>query len=248
MMYEEFAVIYDSVMSEIPYDKWFDDLHGCLKRLGKDGGHICEIGCGTGEMTTRFANAGYEVTGIDLSPDMLARAEHKKGNRKILYLNQDMADFTLHKPADVVLCICDSINYQIREEDLLATFQCVCKNLADGGIFLFDVKTEYCYEHILGDSVRFQEGSGYAVVWENAYDREKKINEYLLTMFICRDEPGLYERHEEYHSQRMYSRNQIYQLLREAGMTLHACYGGGLEKEPGAEEERIYFVAGKEGQ
>ena len=77
-MYDRFADVYDRMMSETPYDMWFKRLAACLERQGKTGGHLCELGCGTGEMTGRFADAGYEVTGIDLSPDMLALAAQKK--------------------------------------------------------------------------------------------------------------------------------------------------------------------------
>lgn len=246
-MYEEFSVVYDSVMSDIPYGEWFERLRGELDKHGKTGGHLCELGCGTGEMTGRFCEAGYEVTGIDLSPDMLARAmEKKEEDQEILYLNQDMRDFSLHKPADVVLCICDSVNYLLCEEDLLAAFRCVYENLDDDGIFVFDMKTEYCYRVILGDAVRFEDGGGYSVIWENTYDRVEKINEYLVTMFLFREDSGLYERYDECHRQRAYSREEVEDLLFQAGLTLYGCYGEDLEQMPGEQEERMYYVAGKD--
>lgn len=246
-MYEEFSVIYDSVMSEIPYETWFDRLHSELKKRGKAQGHLCELGCGTGEMTGRFCDAGYEVTGIDCSPDMLARAmDKKREDQQILYLNQDMRDFSLHKPANVVLCICDSMNYLLTPEDLRKTFECVWGNMEDGGVFLFDMKTEYCYEELLGDEVRFEEDDTYSVIWENMYDRQQKINEYWVTMFVRREQSGLYERYDECHRQRAYSRQEVEELLSQAGFALYGCYGGELEKEPGEKEERIYFLAGKE--
>lgn len=246
-MYEEFSVVYDSVMSDIPYDKWFERLRRELERLGKAGGHLCELGCGTGEMTGRFCGAGYEVTGIDISADMLARAmEKKEEDQKILYLNQDMRDFSLHKPADVVLCICDSVNYLLREEDLLAAFRCVYENLNSDGIFLFDMKTDYCYRNILGNEVRFDDEDDYSVIWENTYDGVEKINEYLVTMFLFREDSGLYERYDECHRQRTYSREEVEDLLSQAGLTLYGCYGEDLEHAPGEQEERIYFAAGRE--
>ena len=85
-MYEQFAMIYDEMMEEIPYDEWFTMLQNILREKGIRTGHICELGCGTGEMVRRFAEAGYEVTGIDLSPDMLAKASEKtQGMENILY-------------------------------------------------------------------------------------------------------------------------------------------------------------------
>lgn len=246
-MYEEFAGIYDRMMSEIPYDVWFEKLLAYLKDRGIDRGHLCELGCGTGEMTGRFSEAGYEVTGIDLSPDMLALARDKeKENTDILYLNQDMTDFSLHKPADVVLCICDSLNYLLEREELLRTFVHVRENLSQNGIFIFDLKTEYCFSHILGDGIRVEDEEEYTVIWDNEYDCKEKVNEYLLTMFVRQPNSGLYERYDECHRQRAYTSEEIRELLSEAGLFVIDCFGEKMSGLPGSEEERIYFTAGKE--
>lgn len=246
-MYQEFAVIYDEVMSEIPYDRWFEKLHACMGEYGKEAGHVCELGCGTGEMSRRFSAVGYEVTGIDLSVDMLARAmEKREEGQKLIYVNQDMSHFSLHKPADVVLCICDSMNYVLDHGELLDLFRSVRANLADNGIFVFDLKTEYCFRTILGDRVRFEDDERYSVIWENVYDQEEKLNQYLLTMFFHQETSGLYERYDECHTQRAYSLGEINGLLRQSGLEVYACYGADFVKAPEEEDERIYFVVGKD--
>ena len=89
-MYEQFATVYDEMMEEIPYDEWFIKFQEILKEHGITSGHVCELGCGTGEMVSRFAKAGYEVTGIDISPDMLAKAcEKTEGMGKISYFEEN---------------------------------------------------------------------------------------------------------------------------------------------------------------
>ena len=143
-MYEQFATVYDEMMEEIPYDEWFIKFQEILKEHGITSGHVCELGCGTGEMVSRFAKAGYEVTGIDISPDMLAKAcEKTEGMEKISYFEEDMTDFSLHKPADVVLCICDSMNYLLSTEEIFAMFRCIKEALAeDGAAILLTIFTE----------------------------------------------------------------------------------------------------------
>ncbi len=248
MMYDRFAGIYDAMMSEIPYEMWFERLYSYLRKQGKTGGHLCELGCGTGEMTGRFAGKGFEVTGIDLSPDMLAlAAEKKKDGQRILYLNQDMTDFSLHKPADVVLCICDSINYLLSEEELFKMFCCVREVLKEDGIFLFDMKTEYCFREILGNGLRMEDEEDYTVVWENEYDPETAMNEYVLTMFIPRKD-GLYERYDECHCQKAYPAERVKALLEKAGFEIRDWFGADMAAPPGAEEERIYVAASRKGE
>ena len=53
-MYEQFATVYDEMMEEIPYDEWFIKFQEILKEHGITSGHVCELGCGTGEMVSRF--------------------------------------------------------------------------------------------------------------------------------------------------------------------------------------------------
>ena len=77
-MYEEFANVYDHMMNHIPYEEWFDKLLQYLRDHGIAKGRICEMGCGTGIMTEKFAAAGYDMIGLDKSVDMLALAKQKQ--------------------------------------------------------------------------------------------------------------------------------------------------------------------------
>lgn len=66
---------------------WYDleflgELHepgqqAALRLLGRGGGRLLDVGCGTGAQTVAFAEAGWEVTGVDASGDMLRRARDR---------------------------------------------------------------------------------------------------------------------------------------------------------------------------
>lgn len=237
-MYEQFAAVYDEMMEEIPYDMWFAKFLEILEKQGITSGHVCELGCGTGEMVCRFAKAGYEVTGIDLSPDMLAKAYEKtEGMEKISYLEEDMTDFSLHKPADVILCICDSMNYLLSTEKLVSMFRCIREALAEGGVAILDMKTAYCFQKVMGNQTRVDETEEALMIWDNTYDEETRINEYLLTIFTEDTETGMYARYDECHEQRAYSEDEVKACLQEA--SLH------LVKSWTEDEIRTYFVIEK---
>lgn len=243
-MYQRFSEVYDQMMEEIPYDEWFERLHHYMISCGKESGHLCELGCGTGQMTGRFADVGYDVTGIDLSPDMLSIAmQKKKEEQNILYLNQNMSDFSLHKRADVILCICDSLNYLLSEEELLSTFQCVRRYLVEGGLFVFDVKTEFCFQEIMGDLTRVEDDGDNTIIWDNLYDSDEKINEYLITIFQKDESDENYRRYDECHVQRAYTLEQIKELLNESGLKLVDCYGADMDGPLTQKDERWYFTA-----
>lgn len=242
--YESFASVYDMFMDNIPYEEWCEYLHKLLKFYGVEDGLVLELGCGTGSMTELLAERGYDMIGIDNAPDMLEIAQEKKmeSGADILYLLQDMREFELYGTVKAIVSVCDSVNYVTEEEDLLEVFSLVNNYLDPGGVFIFDLNTEYKYRKILGDSVIAENREESSFIWENWYDEETQINEYDLTLFI-REESGLYEKYEETHYQRAYSLDTVCQLLSQAGLKLEAVYDAFTMEAPGKRSERVYIVA-----
>ncbi|NMB42805.1 MAG: class I SAM-dependent methyltransferase, partial [Clostridiales bacterium] len=157
--YTGFAQVYDTFMDNVPYDEWVEYLHNLLIEYGVKDGLVLELGCGTGNVTRRLRNLGYDMIGLDSSTQMLEIAREKEmldeGNTKnpILYINQDMRDFELYGTVAAVVSICDSINYITEREDLLETFKLVNNYLDPNGMFIFDLNTSYKYKNILSDNV-----------------------------------------------------------------------------------------------
>ncbi len=173
-------------MDNVDYDAWRDYLIRKLKEQGISEGLICELGCGTGSMTERLADAGFDMIGIDSSVDMLEVAQEKKydsGHADILYLNQDMREFELYGTVRAVVSVCDCLNYITEEEDLLQVFRLVNNYLDPDGIFIFDMNTIAKYEAI-GDSTIAENREDGSFIWDNVYDSEQQLNEYVLTLFL----------------------------------------------------------------
>ena len=123
-MYEDFALVYDRFMDETPYEEWCQFVVGRLKQDQITDGILLDLGCGTGSMTELLAKQGYDMIGVDLSDSMLDIAMEKRAQsgHNILYLQQDMREFELYGTVRAVICLCDSLNYLLEEDDLLTTF------------------------------------------------------------------------------------------------------------------------------
>ena len=81
----------DELMDNIPYDEWISYITSLLHEYNITDGLVAELGCGTGTITEGLAAAGYDMIGIDVSPDMLEIANEKKianGFSSIMYLQQ----------------------------------------------------------------------------------------------------------------------------------------------------------------
>ena len=247
-MYEGFANAYDQMMEEIPYEEWFEKLHSYIRKQGVEKGILCELGCGTGTMTEHFAKAGYEMIGIDNSIDMLAMAQQKKQetNSDILYLEQDMQEFELAEPADVIVSICDSMNYLLEEEDMCSTLRQVKNNLKTDGYFIFDLKTKYCFQTVMGNRTMVEQEEDITYIWENYFYEEEEINEYSLTIFQRKNTSDLFEKTEEVHHQKVYSLEKMQELLEQNGLVVVECLDEKMEGKPREDSERIYIVAKNE--
>lgn len=242
--YESFARVYDLFMDNIPYEEWSVYLHELLQRGGVEDGLVLELGCGTGTMTELLSGMGYDMIGVDAAPDMLEIALEKKekSGADILYLQQDMREFELYGTVAAVVCVCDSLNYLLEEEDLAEVFSLVHNYLDQNGVFIFDMNTIHKYRDLIGDATICENREEGSFIWENYFDEESSINEYALTLFV-KQENGLFARFEEFHYQRAYELQRVAALLEQAGLTLKAVCAEGTTDPADENCERAYFVA-----
>lgn len=246
--YTSFAQVYDLFMDNIPYEEWASYVKGLLAEQGVEQGLVLDLGCGTGSLTELLAEAGYDMIGVDCSEDMLEMALEKRerSGRDILYLLQDMREFELYGTVRAVVSICDSMNYLLEYEDLVQVMKLANNYLDPGGVFIFDLNTEYKYRELMGDSTFAEAREESSFIWENFYDQEERVNEYALTLFIKEGE--LYRRFEETHYQKCYSLEEIRQAAQEAGMEFVAAYDAFTHDAPKDESERIYVVLKERGK
>lgn len=242
-IYGGFASVYDLFMDNIPYDEWFTGLQRLLEEYGVCDGIVVELACGTGEMTKRFAKAGYDMIGVDQSPEMLQEARQKCPS-EVLLLCQDMRELDLYGSAAAMICVCDGMNYLCSPEGLQQVFHRVWTFLEEGGVFIFDMKTAWFYREVLGNRTFTDNREAASYIWENEYDNGSGVNEYLLTVYeLVDDERDLFRRTDEVHRQRAYDREKVDQYLREQGFR-HVDIAGDLSgRMPTGQDERVYFIA-----
>lgn len=247
--YTSFAEVYDRFMDNIPYKEWCEYVTGLLNEYEIRDGLILDLGCGTGSLTELLADRGYDMIGVDNSEDMLqiAMDKREKSGKDILYLMQDMREFELYGTVRAVLSICDCMNYILEYEDLVEVFRLVNNYLDPGGIFIFDLNTIYKYETLMGESTIAEDREECSFIWDNYYDKESKINEYDLSLFIKQEE-DLYRKYTENHYQRAYSLEEVKKAINEAGMDFVAAFDAFTQNPVKDTSERIYIIARERGK
>ncbi|ABN53076.1 MAG TPA: class I SAM-dependent methyltransferase [Hungateiclostridium thermocellum] len=227
-------------MYDVNYKKWADYIEEIFKINGVKPSLIADLGCGTGSFCIEMDKRGYDMIGIDLSPDMLDCAKKKSEGRDILYLNQDMSNFELYGTVDAIVCLMDSINYLLYVKDVKRLVKLVKNYLNPGGLFIFDINTPYKFRNILKDNVFYDISDEITYVWQNRFDSKKKICEFDITFFI--KEGKYYKKYDEVHYERCYEIDELKKIIAWSGLTLVNLYHDMTFNKPLAKSERIFFV------
>ncbi len=142
-----YAQLYDSFYQDKDYEAECDLLEEVFRRYGKGPVRtILDLGCGTGNHVFPMARRGYEVTGVDRSPEMLALAQEKLAafsrepdRRTPVFHQGDARDLDLGEQFDAVLMMFAVLSYQLTNEDVMAALGTVRRHLKPGGLFVADV-------------------------------------------------------------------------------------------------------------
>lgn len=118
-----------------------DDVEFFVDFALEKGGKTLELACGTGRMTIPLAKNGVNITGIDVSEEMLSLAKEKalKEGANIDFQKQNMINFKLDEKFDFIFCIHNSFSHVDGFEDVNTFFENVKNHLTDDGTFILQV-------------------------------------------------------------------------------------------------------------
>jgi len=227
-------------MKDVDYDGWADRLSGEIgsRRRGVD------CGCGSGMITYRLKKRGYDVIGMDVSAEMLkvAAENFAKVGEKITLVQMDSARLKTPRKVDFITAVCDVVNYM---KNPLAFFRRAYESLADGGVLLFDVSSEYKLTEELGNNVFTEASDKVTYIWTNSLSQKKDKIEMFLTFFTL-NESGSYDKTEESQTQYIYSESRLTDMLYSVGFNKVKVEGRSVGSRPRENEPRLFFTAYKQ--
>jgi len=106
-----------------------------------DGSRILEVACGTGQVAVRLARHGWQVTGLDISADMLAFlvAAATHAGVSVRTICADMATFTTDDAFDGAYSPMSSFRLLPDDEAALAHLSAMARALRPGGVYVMDM-------------------------------------------------------------------------------------------------------------
>lgn len=228
-------------MASVPYEMWVDYYDLLLLKQGIDPKTILDACCGTGTVAEMLYEKGFEVTGFDLSAEMIDQAKSKAAEREldIHYFVADATTFEVPVPFDAACSFFDSLNYITTLQGLQDAIRQVGKALKPGGSWIFDVNTEYAFQTELFTQSDVRKNTSVKYDWVGKYDPESKIIQ--VDMLFWKGE----QEFREVHIQRAHSHDEILAALKESGFENVESYNAYTLDKPTSKSDRIFYACTK---
>lgn len=251
--YVHLATLYEYLCDDCDYERWSQYFVNLLKRglalsKGLAQEDVClsrlkgiDIGCGSGYFTRFFAECGCEMTGVDISEEMLCAAEEKTRARGInaRYVRGDIVNF---KPIEryAFATACNDIFNYVPKDKLPKALKNAARSLQEGGVFVFDVSSRKKLSTKVANCVSADDREN--VTYLSFGKAEGDVVTMDVTLFVKRSD-GAFDRYDELHTQYMYDEGEIVSALDAAGFDTLSVTG--LFDEDKKDADRLCFLAVK---
>jgi ubiquinone/menaquinone biosynthesis C-methylase UbiE len=174
-LYTDLSGYYDLMCADIDYQAQSHAVHRLHQIFGNGPGTYLDLACGTGPHVRHFIDFGYQCYGLDINQPMLDIAVQRCPQAQ--FTVQNMSDFKVDEPLDLISCFLYSIHYCDGIQRLKDCLVSVHNALKPGGVFCFNAvdknkidnnsSTTHSVEH---DNSHFVFGSG----WHYSGDGDKQ--------------------------------------------------------------------------
>jgi SAM-dependent methyltransferase len=231
--YKHFGKFYDAVMGDRAQTAAY--IRSLITHHHPAAKTLLELACGTGALL-KCLTADYEVSGLDVSPTMLALARKKLP--QVPFFQQNMVTFALGKKFDVILCVFDSLNHVLRFAEWKRTFRRVAHHLEEDGLFLFDVNPEQKLQRLIQAPAWVKEFDGHVLIMDIT-DGGGGIAKWNIKVFAPQRK-GLYRLFEEDIKETSFPLEKIRAALLEQFRVIKILDPTG--RRPSEQSERVYFM------
>ncbi len=242
---EEFR---DPQTFDLEDEGYFDDYPLTEQWAQILGGPLLDLACGTGRMALRMANLGYQVTGVDITPEMIewARQKAAKQGAAIDWVVADARTFQLQKRFPFIYMLENVFQFFLTRADQEAMLARVREHLLPEGCFLFETRNPnprnlLIGRHPEGERFTLPDGGQLLTAAEQYYDPMTQIQHYTrrLTYLYSNGQ----RKEKTFHTALRYVFPQEMEaLLYYNGFQIHTCYGSWQQDPLTADSPSMIYV------
>lgn len=249
---ERYAALYDSLYSDKDYDAEVAFVVQSLRRFASETNSILDLGCGTGSHSLKLAEHKFEVTGVDKSPNMLARAMRKREfadkevQNRLQFHEGDLTTLRLNRRFDAVISLFHVMNYQLDDSAVRIAICRAREHLKEGGLFLFDFWHDIAVlnERPAVRIKRFENDDLKIVrISESAFDAHSRTVTVKYETFVTDKLSNIIDNFISVHQMHFFSIPAVEQMLLDCGFTHNISAAWQSACSPDEETFSVYCVA-----
>jgi SAM-dependent methyltransferase len=222
------------------------EVERALAMLKPAGGErVLDLACGTGRHSRELRRRGFEVVGVDISPELLEMAEREasEAGLEITFMQADLRELELSEEFDLVLSLNDgAVGYFETDEENRRTFEVVARALRSGGGHLMQLPNVLHAEKSL-PAKSWIVGESTLELSDHHWNAEDR---YIEGSTVPIRFGEVFERYEEIpFRQRLYTVEELTEIYDSVGMRLANTFSGsGKPRSPKPNQFEI-FVEGR---
>jgi SAM-dependent methyltransferase len=222
------------------------EVERALAMLRPAGGErVLDLACGTGRHSRELTRRGFEVVGVDISPELLEMAEREaaEAGLEIAFLEADLRELALEDEFDLVVSLNDgAVGYFETDEENLRTFEVVARALRGGGGHLMQLPNVLHAERNL-PAKSWIVGESTLELSDHRWNAEDR---YIEGSTVPIRFGEVFERYEEIpFRQRLYTVEELSEVYDSVGMRLANTFSGsGKPRRPKPNQFEV-FVEGR---
>jgi ubiquinone/menaquinone biosynthesis C-methylase UbiE len=236
--FTEVAPHYESLMANVPYGMWVAYIRLIWSALELKPANVLEVACGTGKVSRMLAEEGFNMTGVDISEEMIEEAKRLRNEAglSIDFFVSDVCEMRLGKEFDCAFSFFDSLNNILEYDKFIAALTRVREHLKMGGCFLFDLNTAYAFEMRMFDQKETDKHAKVRYRWISHWDRDNKICRIDMEFWTNK------EKFAETHWQKAYTNEEIFEAMQKAGFQRVRIYDAYSLNPPRAKSDRVHVL------
>jgi 2-polyprenyl-3-methyl-5-hydroxy-6-metoxy-1,4-benzoquinol methylase len=228
-------------------DRTESEINRALNMLRPpEGARVLDLACGAGRHSLELRRRGFEVVGADISPELLeiARRDAEEQGLEAEFAEADLRELDFDAEFDVVLSLNDgAIGYFETDEENLRSFEVISRALKPGGQHLMQLPNVlYAQKHLPQKS--WISGDSMVELVEHRWNRSDHYMEGA--MIPIRFGEVLEGLKPIQFRQRLYTVDELREILFGVGMTLETVFhGSGRPREPKDSQFEIFVASRK---
>ena len=209
-LYTDLSCYYDLMCADINYKEQSQSIRRLHQIFGNQGTQYLDLACGTGPHVRHFIDFGYQASGLDINQPMLDIAQLRCPEAQ--FSLQDMCNFSVIQPLDLITCFLYSIHYNNDLQALKACIENVYNTLNMGGIFCFNAVDKNTIDNRTGIKHSLEHSNAH-FSFQSSWHYSGEGDRQLLQLNIEKTINGYTESWQDQHKMVAVSFPQLQKLL-----------------------------------